>query len=311
MLGAFFPMSLNLKEIRKLAKADRHNHSVLGGQFADFVAKTGLNLPPPPLSFAGIKGMNAYLFGGLSCLTELRYFSVAIKLAFEQALRDGVELVEMSVDTGLIRKIGLSPQKLVSLLDKLHGETSPNITFLPQLGFAREAPITDSLDSLESLASTAYFYSIDLYGDESYGRLVDYQPLFARASSLGLKKSCHIGETGSSDHILRAVNLFELDAIQHGISASRSPTLMKELAKLQIPLNLCPTSNLKLGYYPSISDYPLRTLLDHGVKVTLATDDVLLFGDGISEQAERLVRKGLISQTELVQIFTDSLTMFV
>ena len=74
----------------------------------------------------------------------------------------------------------------------------------------------------------------------------------------------------------------ELDEVQHGIAAAQSEPVMRFLANNRIRLNICPTSNVMLGRVQSLDTHPIRMLFDAGVIVTINTDDVLVFGQGVS-----------------------------
>src|SRR5579863_766832 len=87
----------------------------------------------------------------------------------------------------------------------------------------------------------------------------------------------------------------ELDEVQHGIAAAQSPAVMRFLADRRIRLNLCPTSNLMLGRVESLTEHPIRKLYDAGVRVTINTDDALVFGCSASGELLALHRAGLFS----------------
>jgi adenosine deaminase len=82
---------------------------------------------------------------------------------------------------------------------------------------------------------------------------------------------------------------------------------MKWLADNNIPLNVCPTSNIKLKRVRSYKTHPIRILFDHGVKVTVNTDDALVFGDGVSEQLLKLFRARVFTTGELEIIMKNGL----
>ena len=109
----------------------------------------------------------------------------------------------------------------------------------------------------------------------------------------------HAGEFGTADSVKEAVETLELDAVQHGIGAADSPTVMKWLADNKIRLNVCPTSNIKLKRVRSYKTHPIRILYDHGIKVTINTDDALVFGDGVSDQFNKLFKAGVFTAGEL------------
>ena len=97
----------------------------------------------------------------------------------------------------------------------------------------------------------------------------------------------------------KAVELLGLDEVQHGIGAADSPEVMKWLASNNIRLNVCPESNIKLKRVRSYKTHPIRILFDHGVKVTVNSDDFLLFRAGVTEQLLKLYRNKVFSADEL------------
>ena len=106
----------------------------------------------------------------------------------------------------------------------------------------------------------------------------------------------------------RAVEELELDEVQHGIAAAQSTSVMKFLADNRIRLNICPTSNVLLGRVESLADHPIRKLYDAGVKVTVNTDDVLVFGQSVSDEFLNLYRVGLFDTAELDELRQNGLT---
>jgi adenosine deaminase len=74
---------------------------------------------------------------------------------------------------------------------------------------------------------------------------------------------------------------------------------MKWLADRNIPLNICPTSNVVLGRVPVLEKHPIRKLFDHGVTVTVNTDDMVFFGQSVGDEFLNLYRAGLFSPEEL------------
>ena len=129
--------------------------------------------------------------------------------------------------------------------------------------------------------------------------MANFRELYRYAKKQGLKCKAHAGEFGSADSVREAVEILDLDAVQHGIGAADSPVVMRWLADNKIQLNVCPTSNIKLKRVRSYKTHPIRILFDHGVKVTINTDDALIFGDGVSEQFYKLSKAEVFSTDEL------------
>lgn len=96
-----------------------------------------------------------------------------------------------------------------------------------------------------------------------------------------------------------AVEELQLQEVQHGIAAAKSVPVMNYLAEHGIQLNICPTSNLMLGRVESLRNHPIRTLYDHGVRVTINSDDILVFGQSVSQEFLSLYRVGLFTAEEL------------
>jgi adenosine deaminase len=101
---------------------------------------------------------------------------------------------------------------------------------------------------------------------------------FRRAGNVGLRRTVHAGESSGPEGVWDAVNLLGADRIDHGVRAIEDAALVNMLAERQIPLGICPTSNLVLRVYPSIQAHPIEKLRAAGVRVSVNTDDPALLG---------------------------------
>jgi adenosine deaminase len=101
---------------------------------------------------------------------------------------------------------------------------------------------------------------------------------FRRAGENGLRRTVHAGESSGPEGVWDAVDLLGADRIDHGVRAIEDSALVCMLADRQIPLGICPTSNLVLGVYPSIQEHPIEKLRVAGVRVSVNTDDPALLG---------------------------------
>jgi adenosine deaminase len=143
---------------------------------------------------------------------------------------------------------------------------------------------------------------LDLSGDELAQPIEVFKPLYRAAKNQGMRLKAHVGEWGTADDVRRAVEVLELDEVQHGIAAAESLSVMRFLADHQIRLNICPTSNILLGRVARIQDHPIRKLFDAGVIVTVNSDDAIVFGAGVSEELLSLYQVGVFTAEELDQI---------
>ena len=87
--------------------------------------------------------------------------------------------------------------------------------------------------------------------------------------------------------------------VQHGIAAAASPAAMRFLAAAGVRLNVCPTSNVKLGRVARMEDHPIRALFHAGVRVTVGSDDPLMFGTSLSREFLALFDAGVLTAAEL------------
>ena len=292
--------SVSIHSFRSLPKSDFHNHCLLGGKRSIIEKFYGQKLARFKSANQGIYDLNRWIGKEFRPFIELPGgFEKAVEAAFIQARFDGVTRLEMSIDLFFGRLFNVTPERIVSTLKQYHHTIAPTIDFTPELGFPRNLPVRTLLQSFEPYLDFGYFKSIDLYDDEFAQPIKSFREIYRFAKQQGFKCKAHVGEFGSADSVKEAVEVLELDAVQHGIAAADSPLVMKWLADHKIPLNVCPTSNIKLKMARSYKTHPIRILFDHGVKVTINTDDALVFGDGVSEQYLKLVKSGVFTVGEM------------
>lgn len=103
-------------------------------------------------------------------------------------------------------------------------------------------------------------------------------PTFGIARAEGLHSVPHAGEQWGPESIREAIELAHAERIGHGVRCLEDPDLVRELVDRSLPLEVCPTSNVRLGVCASLAEHPLPQLLDRGLAVSLASDDPPLFG---------------------------------
>jgi len=104
-----------------------------------------------------------------------------------------------------------------------------------------------------------------------------YAAAFERARAAGLASVPHAGETVGAESIWSALRVCRPARIAHGVTCLEDPSLVSELRERQIPLDVCPTSNVCLGVVPSLAAHPLPLLLAEGLYVTIGSDDPPMF----------------------------------
>jgi adenosine deaminase len=300
--------NLNVKYFRQLPKSDLHNHCLLGGKRWLIERFMGRKLAVFRMNGDDISSLNNWIRDEFRPFIELPgAFEEAVAAAFIQARDDGIRRLEMSIDVCFGHIFGVTPERIIQTLKYCHKKILPEAEFYPELGFPRNQPVDYLLDQFETYIDYGYFRSIDLYDDEFAQPVENFRSIFQIARQLGMKCKAHAGEFGTPESVREAVEVLQLDAVQHGISAAGSPEIMRWLAGAQIPLNICPTSNIRMNLAKTYRTHPLRLLFDHGVVVTINTDDALVFGDGTSEQFMKLYKNNVFSLDELEVIRKNGL----
>ena len=134
-----------------------------------------------------------------------------------------------------------------------------------------------------------------------------FKQVFEKALSLGLKTVAHAGEEGSPDYIWQAIKDLKVSRIDHGVRAIEDPKLMDYLADSQIPLTICPLSNLALRVYSSMTEHPIKKMLEQGLCVTINSDDPSYFGGYLTENYIQTAKALKLSADQLKKIANNSI----
>jgi adenosine deaminase len=296
-------LEVGVDYFRRLPKSDLHNHSLLGGNRRFIERLSGHKMAPFRMHGSTIYALNDWIRDEFRPVFGIPgAFEKVVGAAFIQAKKDGVRILEMSLDAGFSDAFGISPEKIRDTFRFCHETIAPEIDFRPELGFARSRDPDYLMRCFERFIDLDFFCSIDLYDDEFARPPSAFLEIFRLAKSLGLRCKAHAGEFGSAASVRETAEILELDAIQHGISAAKDRQVMQWLADHRIPLNVCPASNIRLRRAASYATHPIRPLFVAGVIVTINTDDVVIFGNGVSEQYLKLYRSGAFSLEELETI---------
>lgn len=124
---------------------------------------------------------------------------------------------------------------------------------------------------------------IGIGGDERQGPPELFRDVYSYAAGSGLRLTAHAGETAAPESIWGALNL-RAERIGHGLSAAQDAELIEELSTRQVPLEICLTSNLHTGCCASLAGHPARSYFDHGVMITLNSDDPAMFGTSLNQE---------------------------
>ncbi len=173
--------------------------------------------------------------------------------------------------------------------------------------FLRHLPAADALETWRS--AEPYLDWIHGVGLDSSER--DFPPrlftdVFALARDSGLKTVAHAGEEGPPAYIREALELLQVSRIDHGVRITEDPVLLAEVAARQIPLTICPLSNTRLCVYAAMEDHPILSLLEHGLLVTVNSDDPAYFGGYVNSNFRAVTEALAPSREQIIQLAKNS-----
>jgi adenosine deaminase len=105
-----------------------------------------------------------------------------------------------------------------------------------------------------------------------------FREVYAAAAEAGLRRVAHAGEEGPPAYIWEALDALGVERVDHGIRCMEDPALVDRLVRDQVPLTVCPLSNVRLRCVDTLADHPLPAMLDAGLLVTVNSDDPAYFG---------------------------------
>jgi adenosine deaminase len=290
----------DLAAVRAFAKADLHNHGALSGDREFLREACGVDVAPLTAPIGSMAEMHAWVDSNIGPIINRKGGRLlGYEAAFRLALRDGVTRIRMGDDVWMLSFPVVDAARLLSSLERLHQKVAPQIEWIPLLGMSRHCAPLDLQRWLAPFLELGAFRVIDLWADEFAQPIEVFKPVYAMAKAAGLRLMAHVGEWGTAEDVRKAVEVLELDEVQHGIAAADSPEVMRWLAERGVRLNVCPTSNILLGRVKRLEAHPIRRLFDAGVTVTINTDDALVFGRSVSEEFLALYECGLFSGEEL------------
>lgn len=291
----------DIESLRRIPKADLHNHFYLGGNREYIYRKTGKKISSLNHKLNSMDEMHSWVSKNIGSVFEGRQGRLlALEASFVQAVYDGVTILEIGEDVWANGYFyNRNVEELLKAFNSIKNSFAQDIDLRLQIGLSRHCNIKDLEEWVKPFWDYNCFYSIDLYGDELAQPIENFKGIYRKAKEKGLILKAHVGEWGDADSVKKAVSELELDEVQHGIAASQSLHVMNWLSDHNIQLNICPTSNVMLGRVESIKNHPIRRLFDNGIKVTINSDDVLIFDSNVSDEYLKLFQESVFEAKEL------------
>jgi adenosine deaminase len=305
---------------RGLPKAELHLHiegTLEPELMFELAARNGV-----PLPYATVDEVRAaYAFTDLQSFLDIYYQASSVLLTeqdyydlmaayLDRAAADGVRRAEIFFDpqSHTERNVGFEVFMTGFLRAIADAEARLGISAGLIMCFLRHLPAE---------AATATFEEAAPYHDRLLGVGLDSSELghppevfaeaYRRARDVGLKAVAHAGEEGPAAYISGALDHLGAERIDHGVRAEDDDTVVARLVSSDIPLTMCPLSNVALHVIDRLEDHNLKRLMDRGVPVTINSDDPAYFGGYIGDNYVATAEALGLSRNELARIARTSL----
>ena len=301
--------------IKKLPKAELHLHiegSLEPELMFELSSRNKVDLP-----YASVEEIKAaYEFSDLQSFLDIFYAGTRVLLNtqdyfdltwayLEKVSIENVKHVEIFFDPQTHTDRGVPFRTVITgihkALEKAQGELGMTSCLI--LCFLRHLSEEAAFETLEeALHFRGWIEGVGLDSSEVGFPPEKFERVFAKAGEEGLRKVAHAGEEGPPEYIWQALDSLGVSRIDHGVRCMEDEKLMRRIVKEQIPLTVCPLSNIKLRIFDRIEEHNLKKMLDAGLFVTINSDDPAYFGGYMNENF-LATQKGLnLSLEDLTEI---------
>jgi adenosine deaminase len=245
------------------------------------------------LSYPSVEALRAaYAFTDLQSFLDIYYAGASVLLKAQdfhdmawayllKAKADNVVHTEMFFDPQTHTERGVPFEVVIKGLVSAceRGKVELGVSASLIMCFLRHLPEEDALKTLdEALPFKQHFIGVGLDSSERGHPPEKFARVFARCKAAGLHLVAHAGEEGPPAYIISALDVLHVERIDHGVRCVEDAALVQRLASQGTALTVCPLSNVKLCVFKTMAEHNLKALLQHGLKVTVNSDDPAYFG---------------------------------
>jgi adenosine deaminase len=233
-------------------------------------------------------------------LREYEDFTLIAEVTARDLAAQNIRYAEMFFSPSLFLRHGLEVQRLAEAvrtgLDRARGITVALIADLVRdYGPKAEGRTLTELKEVRDQG----VIGIGIGGSEDRFPPEPFAPVYREARRLGFRANAHAGEAAGAESIWSAIKLLLVERIGHGTRANEDPSLVACLAEKQIPLEMCPMSNVRTGVVNQLSNHPIRKYFEQGLAVTVNTDDPTMFNTSLAKEYQSLVQECGFSRREI------------
>ena len=304
-----------LQLAQRMPKAELHLH--IEGSLEPELAFRLAKRNGVQLNYPSVEALRAaYAFNNLGDFLDLYYTGMSVLLKEEdfydltwaylqRAHRDNVVHVEIFFDAQAHLERGIPLDVQISGIRRAlqDGKEQLDISFRLILSFLRHLSEENAFDTLK--LAQPFLDQLDGFGLDSSE--IGHPPekfarVFARCRDLGFKITVHAGEEGPPNYVYQALDLLQVDRIDHGNHSLDDAALVQRLADEGKTLTVCPLSNLKLCVVKGMDQHPILTMLKQGLKATINSDDPAYFGGYVNDNYRALIAHLPVTREDLYQL---------
>ena len=306
--------------LRAMPKAELHMH--IEGSLEPELIFALAQRNQIPLAYDSVEALRAaYAFTDLQSFLDIYYAGASVLLHeqdfydmarayLDRAVADNVVHTEIFFDPQTHTERGVAMETVINGLYRAcrDAQIEQGISSSLILSFLRHLSEESALQTLDAaLPLRDRFIGVGLDSSELGNPPEKFARVFARCKQLGLHLVAHAGEEGPPAYIWGALDVLNVERIDHGVQSEQDALLMQRLVKEQIPLTVCPLSNLKLCVIKDLADHNLPRLLAAGLKVMINSDDPAYFGGYVNENYTQLFAATGMGAPEAYQLARNSL----
>ena len=283
-------MSL-LEFIKKSPKAELHLHiegTLEPEQMFALAKRNNINIPFKSIdevkkayNFSNLESfLKTYYEGAKVLIKEQDFFDITWAYVLK-CKEDNIVHTEIFFDPQTHTNRGISFDIVINGIYKAlqKAEKEFDLSFKIIMCFLRHLDEEEGFKILDqALIHKDKIYGIGLDSSETGNPPSKFEKLFKRAIEYGFITVAHAGEEGPPEYMWEALNLLNVKRIDHGVQCLKDKKLVEKLSKNQIPLTVCPLSNIKLRVFNELKEHNLKKMLDKKLMVMVNSDDPAYFG---------------------------------
>ncbi|MEL7585481.1 MAG: adenosine deaminase [Prolixibacteraceae bacterium] len=262
-------------------------------------------------NFSNLQEFLDLYYAGAGVLREEQDFYDLTWAYLEKMKEQGVVHTEISFDPQTHTDRGILFATVINGINRaLHdGREKLGISSRLIMSFLRHLDEASAFQTLqEALVYKDLIAAVGLDSSEKGNPPAKFERVFAKAREEGFLTVAHAGEEGPAAYVDEALRSLKVSRIDHGNASINDERLTGELVSRQIPLTICPLSNLSLRVVQDLTQHPLKKLLDRGLMVTVNSDDPAYFGGYINENYLAVANALQLTREELCRIATNSIS---